>query len=116
MTSSYLRKMVSKSMQKPLKLDIRSVCEYHLYGPVTRTFLLPRKELVALLSKKENEDIVDRVDITEYDDESRLTMYSMSRMENRAVDPLSKVSTNTTEWDLDPQYDEYSARGFRSGF
>jgi len=100
-------------VSKPLKIDVRSVCEHNIHGPITRTFLVPRKDLISLLSIKGNEDIIDRVDISEYEDESRITVYSPSRIDHPAISPIRQLSQQTTEWDLEPQYGEYSARGWK---
>jgi hypothetical protein len=111
MVPSKVINVLLKTMRKPLKIDMRNVCEHNVHGPVTRTFEIPRKELVALLSKKDMEDIIDRVDVSEFEDESRLTIYSPSKMDSAAVPLIKDISSNVTEWDIEPQYGEYSARG-----
>lgn len=63
-----------------------------------------------MLRKTEDENIVDRVDITEYDDESRWTVYNPSRVEHPTVGKVKEVAVKVTEWDLEPQYGEWSAR------
>ena len=110
--NSHLQTILLRSINKPLKVDLRSVCEHNIAGPVTQTFSLRRKDLVSLL-KNSNEDIVDRIDVTEYNDESRLTVYNVSRMDNPAVPKIKTISEGVTHWDLDPQYGEWSARWYK---
>lgn len=107
--AQYVVEVLQNSVRKPLKMDIRSVCEHNIHGPITRTFLIPRRDLIKMLQQEEYADLLDRIDITEYDNESRLTMYAMSRVENK-VAPISRIAEETINWDLDPQYGEYSAR------
>lgn len=109
---TYLQSLLWRNMNKPLKIDIRNVCEHNIEGPITRTFSVPRKELVDMLktTEKENGNIIDRVEITEYEDESRWTMYNQSQIEQPVVSEVKAVAVKVTEWDIDPQYGEWSAR------
>jgi hypothetical protein len=105
---NHLQALLQRSINKPLKVDVRSVCENNIAGPITRTFLVPRKELLNLLKKTDAS--MDRIDVTEYTDESRCTMYNFSRIENSTVMQIAEVAETVVEWELDPQYGEWSAR------
>jgi len=109
--SSYLQSMLLRTLNKPLKIDVRNVCEHNVAGPVTRTFSIPRRELINILQQtdKSGTEIMDRVDISEHEDESRWTMYNTSNMDNPSVKPVKDRSTQVQEWELEPQYGDWSA-------
>lgn len=116
-----LQSYLINNIDKPFKIDIRSVCEHNVFGPITRTFDVKRSDLIKLLqdtsdtTKTEGVDIIiDRIDITEYPEEGRLTVHNPSRMEQPIVPKLRNVSSSQKEWDLDPQYGEGSARNSSS--
>jgi hypothetical protein len=106
---SFLRRILEKSFQKPLKVDIRNVCEHNVEGPITRTFSIPRDQLIDILGQQENVNLIDRVDITEYQDESRCTLYSQSIIDHSAIKPLRDIAIEVKEWELEPQYGPWSA-------
>lgn len=108
-----LQHILRASFSKPLKIDVRNVCEHNLSGPITRTFSIPRKELVDILDKSPS-GLIDRVDVTEFENETRATVYNMSQMDSSCVKPIREASDNVVEWDLDPQYGEWSARAPKS--
>ena len=105
-----LQRLLRKNLGKPLKIDVRDHCEYNLHGCISRTFEIPRRDLVALLSADEgNMDIVDRVDISEFPDEDRCAVYNPSRMDQRGLAAVRARATGVTHWDPEPQYGEGSA-------
>lgn len=110
MVTTYLQSLLWKNMNKPLKIDIRNVCEHNIEGPITRTFAVPRKDLISMLEKTDSKNIVDRVEITEFENESRWTVYNPSRVDHPTVSQVKDVANEVTEWDLEPQYGEWSAR------
>lgn len=106
-TIKYVGAILSRNMRKPLKIDIRTPCEQHATGPITRTFDISRKELITLLKKNnrnENNDIIDRIEIIEYSDEERITIYNPSQIEKPIIYDIKKQSTHEEIWDLESQY------------
>lgn len=97
-----------KSLSKPLKIDIRNPCEHHIHGPITRTFTVPRTKLISLLSESHTHDIIDRIDITEYGDETHASVYT-NRVDRPIIGEMRNVSSEIIEWDLEPQYSQGSA-------
>src|SRR6478609_3108989 len=108
--TSYLYSLLSKSLSKPVKIDVRNVCEHNFCGPITRTFNIPRKELVSILTKTDNgeNEIIDRVDVTEYEEETRAVIYNSSQMDHPSIPSIRKMAEESHEWDLEPQYGEWS--------
>jgi hypothetical protein len=105
------QKLIGRSLYKPLKIDVRDHCEYNVQGCISRTFDIPRRELIALLSSDEASlDIVDRIDVIEFPDEDRCVMYNPSRMDRKGVSQVRDRAENVTHWDPDGQYGEWSAR------
>lgn len=109
--SSHFKNLILKNLKRPFKVDLRDPCEYNVQGPITRTFEIPRKELIELLQTSDSPETLDRIDVIEYPEEIRYTMYNSSRIDNPTVDLVRNHSSKVTEWDLDPQYGDLSARG-----
>lgn len=109
--SSSFQRLLGRNLSKPLKIDVRDHCELNVHGCVSRTFEIPRRELIAILTADEGSlDVIDRVDVTEYADEDRCTVYNPSRMDRKIVPSISTKATGVTHWDPEPQYGEMSAR------
>jgi hypothetical protein len=106
--SSHLYSILAQSLAKPLKVDVRNVCEHNLAGPITRTFELSRKDLVEILRRADT--VVDRIDLTEYPNETHATLYNVSQMDNACIPAIRDVSTQTHVWDLELQYANRLAR------
>lgn len=102
--ATHIGKLLSAFLHKPLKIDIRNVCEHNMEGPITRTFTVPRKEVIRILQESESKNIVDRVDITEYPEESRFVVYNKSQMDSPVITPIRQISVDIKEWELEPQY------------
>jgi hypothetical protein len=108
---SAFQRLIGRSLNKPLKIDVRDHCEYNVQGCISRTFDIPRRELITLLSSDEgNLDVVDRIDVNEFPDEDRCVMYNPSRMDGKAVSEVRARARNVTHWDPEGQYGEWSAR------